>query len=55
MHILIVEDDAHLAAALARILEDNGNEVDVVNDGDAGVTWGSTGYYDVIILDVMMP
>lgn len=55
MHILIVEDDAHLAAALARILEDNGNEVDVVNDGEAGVTWGSTGNYDVIIMDVMMP
>ena len=55
MHILIVEDDAHLAAALARILEDNGNEVDVVNDGEAGVTWGSTGNYDVIIMDVQMP
>lgn len=55
MHILIVEDDAHLAAALARILEDNGNDVDVVNDGETGVTWGSTGSYDVIILDVMLP
>ena len=55
MRILTVEDDASLAAALARILEDNGYAVDVVHDGNAGVTWGESGLYDVIILDVMLP
>lgn len=55
MHVLIVEDDTNLSAALARILEDEGNDVDVVNDGEEGVTWGSTGNYDVIIMDVQMP
>lgn len=55
MRILIVEDDASLAAALARILEDNGYAVDVVHDGNAGVAWGESGLYDVIILDVMLP
>ena len=55
MRILIVEDDASLAAALARILEDNGYDVDVVHDGNAGVTWGESGLYDVIVLDVMLP
>lgn len=55
MRILIVEDDVSLAAALARILEDNGYAVDVVHDGNAGVAWGESGLYDVIILDVMLP
>ncbi len=55
MHILVVEDDVSLAAALARILEDNGYAVDVVHDGNAGVAWGESGLYDVIILDVMLP
>ena len=55
MHVLVVEDDARLAEALARILEDNGYTTDVVNDGEAGVRYGETGTYDVIILDVMLP
>ena len=55
MHVLVVEDDARLAEALARILEDNGYATDVVHDGEAGVQYGETGLYDVIILDVMLP
>ncbi|MDO4290288.1 MAG: response regulator transcription factor [Eggerthellaceae bacterium] len=55
MHILIVEDDVRLAAALAHILEENGYQTDVVHDGEAGVTWAEMGSYDVIILDVMLP
>ena len=55
MHVLVVEDDARLAEALARILEDNGYTTDVVHDGEAGVRYGETGTYDVIILDVMLP
>lgn len=55
MHVLVVEDDARLAEALARILEDNGYTTDVVHDGEAGVRYGETGTYDVIILDVMPP
>ena len=50
MHVLVVEDDARLAEALARILEDNGYTTDVVHDGEAGVRYGETGTYDVIIL-----
>ena len=40
MHVLVVEDDARLAEALARILEDNGYTTDVVHDGEAGVRYG---------------
>lgn len=55
MRILVVEDDVRLAEALARILEDNGYAVDAVHDGQAAIDYGTTGVYDVIILDVMLP
>lgn len=55
MHVLVVEDDVRLAEALARILEDNGYIVDTVHDGQAGIDYGRSGTYDVIILDVMLP
>ncbi len=55
MHVLIVEDDKGLAAALERILQENGYEVDVVHEGNSGLTWAESTIYDVIILDVMLP
>lgn len=55
MNILIVEDDARLASALAHILQENGCSVDVVHNGDDGVEYGKSSLYDVIILDVMLP
>lgn len=53
--ILVVEDDARLASALAEILRENGYEVDAVNDGQTGLEYGASGLFDVIILDVMLP
>lgn len=55
MKILIVEDDARLAQALGHILEENHYDVDTVGDGATGLEWASSGIYDVIILDVMLP
>lgn len=55
MKILIVEDDTRLAQALAHILEENHYDVDAVGDGATGLEWASSGIYDVIILDVMLP
>lgn len=55
MHLLIVEDDVRLAAALARILEDNDYQVDVVHDGESGIAYAQAASYDVVILDVMLP
>ena len=55
MQILIVEDDIRLAKALGKILEENDYQVDMVHDGKTGFEWGSSGIYDVIILDVMLP
>ena len=55
MQILIVEDDESLAAALEKILLDNGYTVDKVHDGMTGFEYGKAGNYDVLILDVMLP
>lgn len=55
MQILIVEDDVRLAQALSCILEESGYTVDAVHDGQAGIAYGESGIYDVIILDIMLP
>ncbi len=55
MHVLIVEDDERLAAALEKILKDNGYDVDKVHDGEAGYNFAKMEDFDVIIMDVMMP
>lgn len=55
MRILIAEDDERLAAALEKILKDNGYELDVVHNGRDGLDYAKNADYDVIILDVMMP
>ena len=55
MRILIVEDELHLAEALAQILKKNNYTVDIVNDGEAGLDNALSNIYDVIILDIMLP
>ncbi|MCH4184960.1 MAG: response regulator transcription factor [Eggerthellaceae bacterium] len=55
MQILIVEDDIHLAEALARILTNAHCHTDVVHDGESGLSYAENGSYDVVVLDVMLP
>lgn len=55
MRVLVVEDDVRLAQALGRILEENGYDTDIVHDGISGRDWATSGLYDVVILDVMLP
>lgn len=55
MRLLIAEDELDLAEVLAAFLEKNQFSVDVVNDGFSAYEYGSSGAYDAIILDVMMP
>ncbi len=55
MRVFIVEDDINLARALQKILQDNGYEVDAVHSGTEGLSWAESGYYDVVVLDVMLP
>lgn len=55
MKLLIAEDDPKLLKSLIHILETNKFSVDGVNNGDDALSYGLTGEYDGLILDIMMP
>lgn len=55
MRILVVEDDANLAAAIKRGLVAEGYAVDVAFDGRDGLWRASECDYDTIVLDLMLP
>ena len=55
MRVLIVEDEARLAASLQDLLELNGCTADISHDGESGLDNALSGIYDVILLDVMLP
>jgi len=54
-HILIVEDEEHLAEALAHNLQFEGYSTTVANDGEEGLKLAQSIHPDLIILDIMMP
>jgi DNA-binding response OmpR family regulator len=53
--VLIVEDNADLAANIADFLEGRGHQVDVAMDGVTGLHLAVTQPHDVIVLDLMLP
>ncbi|GGL17031.1 DNA-binding response regulator [Mangrovihabitans endophyticus] len=53
--MLVVEDEARLAAALRRGLQAEGFAVDVADNGQDGLEMARHGGYDALILDVMLP
>jgi two-component system, OmpR family, response regulator len=55
VRLLVVEDEARLAAALQRGLQAEGFAVDVAGDGLDGLELARYGGYDAMILDVMLP
>ena len=55
MRILIVEDEYSLADVIASKLKKEKYIVDISTDGEEGYYNASTGIYDLIILDVMLP
>src|SRR3982751_5053137 len=55
VRLLVVEDEARLAAALQRGLQAEGFAVDVSGDGQDGLEMARHGGYDAMILDVMLP
>ena len=55
LKLLIAEDDPKLLKSLIYILETNKFSVDGVNNGDDALSYGLTGEYDGLILDIMMP
>ena len=55
MRILVVEDDAALAAQLQEALQRAGFSVDVEGDGDGASFAGTTEQYDAAVLDLGLP
>jgi two-component system OmpR family response regulator len=55
MRILVVEDDAVLAAALTRALNQSAYAVDLVGDGEAANHALTTTAYDLVVLDIALP
>jgi two-component system OmpR family response regulator len=55
MKVLVVEDDRETAAYLAKALGESGYTVDRAADGRDGLFLATSGAYDAIILDRMLP
>ena len=55
MRILIAEDDPKLLKSLVRIFEMNHYAVDGVDNGIDAYAYASSGEYDGLVLDIMMP
>ena len=55
MRILLVEDDADLAAAILRALRAENFAVDHAANGEDGAHLGDTGQYDAAVLDLGLP
>ena len=53
--ILVVEDEPTIAIGLQDDLEAEGYDVEVASDGDSGATKATSGVFDLILLDVMLP
>jgi len=55
MKVLLVEDDAKLAALVRRGLTENGTATDIAPNGEDALWMARAHSYDAIILDVMLP
>lgn len=55
MIVLVVEDDASIAANLYDYLEANGYVVDYASNGHAGLEMAVAGSWDAILLDLSLP
>jgi DNA-binding response OmpR family regulator len=55
MRILLIEDEARLAAIMQRVLRGERFDVDIAPDGLTGLDLALTGSYDALIVDRMLP
>jgi two-component system, OmpR family, response regulator RegX3 len=53
--VLVVEDEPAVRDALGYALRGDGFDVDVADDGEAGLRAAQEGDYDVLVLDLMLP
>ncbi|MGE6793484.1 DNA-binding response regulator, OmpR family, contains REC and winged-helix (wHTH) domain [Pseudomonas guineae] len=55
MRILVIEDNRDILANILDYLQLKGFAVDCAQDGLSGLHLASTGHYDLIVLDIMLP
>ena len=55
MKILLAEDDVRLARAIRRVFEEELHDVTIVEQGRDALATATSGGFDVMILDVMLP
>lgn len=55
MKILLIEDDAALAAYICDGFKERGAEVDAITDGQAGLDKAGSADYDTLIVDRLLP
>jgi two-component system, OmpR family, response regulator len=55
MKLLVIEDDSEAAAYIAKGLSESGYVVDHAADGRSGLFMASSGHYDALIVDRMLP
>lgn len=55
MRILIIEDEERIAGFLSRGLKAEGHFCVVASDGEAGLSLGLEGDFDLVLLDMMLP
>ncbi len=55
MRVLVVEDNPDMGPYLEQGLREHGFAVDLVTEGNRGLEYASTGVYDLLILDRMLP
>ena len=55
MKVLLVEDEVRLAEEVRRGLAAEGFQVELAHEGNEGLFKATTGAYDVVVLDIMLP
>lgn len=55
MRILVVEDEAAIAAALQDLLTGEGHAIDVASTGPEAIEFSGAYPYDLVVLDVVLP
>jgi DNA-binding response OmpR family regulator len=54
-HVLIIEDDPHIAEGIQLNLKLKGYQVSIASDGPSGLQLWREGRQDLIVLDIMLP
>ena len=52
---MLVEDDAHVSGLLARLLSDNGYDVDCAHDGRQALKHAAERVHELVLLDLLLP